>query len=558
MRFSLRAKLAAVIGLVGLTALGLAGLTLIQMDREHERARAVEAAWNGALQAQTLARAIEHAVVMSHAVYTADDKDAAKLKFQSLSAALQEIEHIREGFLSWLEVSAPDKKQIISSRLQEFLAYQRDTAELGMNVSPKAALIQATDEPTIKSREMMIHTIMQLSDEKKQSLDSFRASADEAREHARIILVSLSFGALALALLGANLIAATQIQRPLRRLQHVMTALSTEHIEVTIPFQSQHDEIGAMARSIATFQEALRDKRISDREASTRMAEGAERGVRLENAAAAFEHRIGEVTEDLSRAAQQMDRVARSMREAVQTTAQQVASVVSGAEHASIDVRSTEAASKALSEAANVIDQRVQGAVAIASNALSELSKTDVTARSLTVATNEIGSVTELISSIAAQTNLLALNATIEAARAGEAGRGFAVVAQEVKALATQTSQATDQIAKQIKAIKAAADATVEAVAATGQTIREINSIATVVAAAAGEQQEVTRQITESAAGAVRATQDMTDGISGVEEAATSNGAMAESVLEVSSHLAETSQELSREITAFLARVRTA
>jgi methyl-accepting chemotaxis protein len=65
----------------------------------------------------------------------------------------------------------------------------------------------------------------------------------------------------------------------------------------------------------------------------------------------------------------------------------------------------------------------------------------------------KVEKISKQIDAIASQTNLLALNATIEAARAGEAGRGFAVVAGEVKALASQTSTATGEIAATLKAL---------------------------------------------------------------------------------------------------------
>ena len=113
-----------------------------------------------------------------------------------------------------------------------------------------------------------------------------------------------------------------------------------------------------------------------------------------------------------------------------------------------------------------------------------------------------IGNVVNLIAQIARQTTLLALNSTIEAARAGAAGKGFAVVAVEVKALAVQTQNATEEITKKIEALQRDAAGSVDAVHRISQAIEAIRPVFETVNGAVAEQSETTSEMSQNAASA--------------------------------------------------------
>lgn len=141
-----------------------------------------------------------------------------------------------------------------------------------------------------------------------------------------------------------------------------------------------------------------------------------------------------------------------------------------------------------------------------------------------------IGNVVNLIAQIARQTTLLALNSTIEAARAGEAGRGFAVVATEVKALAVQTQNATEEITKKIEALQRDAAGSVDAVHRITQAIEAIRPVFAHVNGAVAEQNATTGEMADNAASASSFIASVGDSASDIDSATKQAESHGESV----------------------------
>jgi hypothetical protein len=99
-------------------------------------------------------------VVEASAVYTASDTEEAKQRLSALQTALGEVEAARGPFLSAMEgYLLPEMRRRLDLAVKEFVADQTETAALGLVVSPRAALIQASDEATVKNRERMVAEI---------------------------------------------------------------------------------------------------------------------------------------------------------------------------------------------------------------------------------------------------------------------------------------------------------------------------------------------------------------------------------------------------------------
>ena len=214
--------------------------------------------------------------------------------------------------------------------------------------------------------------------------------------------------------------------------------------------------------------------------------------------------------DDLTVAADSLTDLSRRMAGAASTTSDQATEVSAASEQISTSSETVSASMDQMSAAVREISASTAEAARMTAEAVSVSATTQERMEKLDQSAADIGEVMSVITSIAAQTDLLALNATIEAARVGEAGKGFAVVANEVKALAQQTSDATEQIQTQIDAIQGDTRDAVTAITEINQLIDEVNGISTTIAGAVEEQSATAAEVTRS----IQAVSDGTTSIS--------------------------------------------
>lgn len=209
-----------------------------------------------------------------------------------------------------------------------------------------------------------------------------------------------------------------------------------------------------------------------------------------------------------------------------------------------------------LMDSINQINDNVNRAVSTVNGATEEAKSASEVVNVLSENADEIGNILDIINGITGKINLLALNATIEAARAGEAGKGFAVVAGEVKNLAGQTANATNQIKTQIEQIQDASRNTVGAINKITNTISDINNISGAIKESVENQDKVAREIMVNINYNVAHTKDVAKSMESVAETSRIATDKSNEILMTSGTSDTLTRDLRKKVIEFIQRIR--
>lgn len=274
---------------------------------------------------------------------------------------------------------------------------------------------------------------------------------------------------------------------------------------------------------------------------------------------------VSKASDKLIDAAQQVDDIAKLTKEAVLTQkagTNSVAAAINELDASANEVKQSTISAAEKSEQANtsasngleLIANTEQGIIQLRDSVQQNTDKIS----SLNDKTVQVGSILDMITSIAEQTNLLALNAAIEAARAGEQGRGFAVVADEVRVLATRTQDSIDQIKATIEALQLNARDAVNSMQAVSQLadqkteeVVDVSKLLINISTQIADLDQLNRQIASAAEQQNLAADEININVVNISEVADKSSEDAIEGTKISQQLLELSLELNRQVAQF-------
>ena len=330
----------------------------------------------------------------------------------------------------------------------------------------KAAKAQKEAKEALETALTDINTLFDAV--QKQSLDGQNAILESVQANLVRNIIVAALGLVAAIFLAV--IVTRSISKPLGRINKGLSQLSKGDLSTKLP-QEGNDEFSALSAKVNSLTDSLRELVGNILEQEKRLIDITKESVELGNKS------LSEVDKQ---------------REQVTVTSTNTKHVQEKSRSNLAQINEAMDALRDITKQSTDIGQLVQKSSQQVGNQAKQAESSAQIINRLDDNSRNIGSILDVIKTIAEQTNLLALNAAIEAARAGEQGRGFAVVADEVRTLANRTHDSTEEIeqmignlqkdaAQAVKAINAGREQAQEGVEITQQVSQQVESIREII-----------------------------------------------------------------------------
>ena len=553
-RLSLAARLYLIFTLFALLTAAITALSGYNTRQNAELTEAVEIASHAALNVERVNSLVYAVVMESRGVYMSTDTAVVKKYGEGLLKFNNQILGVVKDWESIVRADDAEQFAVFKKRIEQFVDFRKELVRRGVEISPAAGREWGDNDANRTVRSALNKDLEALS---KVYAERSKRIAEQGAVNRQLAFLLTCLGGLAMVLVGTGvLIVARSVAQPLSVITATIKRVAAGADNVEVPHTDRADEIGALARAIQVFQQAMDRNRNLNSQVLLDSKAREERARHIETSVETFRGAIGGVLRAVTDNASAMRDTAQSITGVASNANARAVAAAGATEQASSNVFAVASAAEELSASVQEIGRQVRQSAAVVEQAGLRTEKSVTEIESLAAATQRIDGVLNLIQAIAEQTNLLALNATIEAARAGDAGRGFAVVAHEVKTLAGQTAKATAEIGQNISLIQASTRNAVSAVREIGGAVRDINEVTSNIAGAVDQQDAATREISVNAQSAAQGNETLVINISSLSESIAETDKAAASVFAASSELTSTAEILSREVDKFFRNLR--
>ena len=537
-------------------ALGLSAFGVWTIRGFQDQVKRLDGADARALYAEQANGLVTAVVMESRGVYmSAQRADAEKFN----KPLLADLDALTGVMRKWHDEIRPSDTAIFAKAAEsvaQFVTFRTELVRLAREDTTAAARVFGDNSANRDVRQALNRSLEELAAANREHLHVLHQDIVHDALVARWTLIGAALGGTILFVAAALLVVVRGVTRPLREMTEAMTRLAKGDHGADIPGGARADEVGAMSRAVQVFKEnAIEKQRLEEAQALDQAA----RKLRQEEMGQLigfFGRSVSGVFHSLSDSSAAMSRTSSALEQSSQATGRQAADVAGEVQQTASTIQAVAAASQELSASIEGIGRQAGDSARGSTAAMQRADEVVAKVEDLRQAAEQIGAVVQLINSIAGQTNLLALNATIEAARAGEAGRGFAVVAGEVKALANQTAQATQDIARQVTSIQAASNGAAEAIQGISGAVRGVNDIAVAIAHAVEQQSAATQEIGRSIEQVTASAASVASSMAQVQGAVGGTSSHAAEVGTAASALAAEAEMLSAEVREFLAALQ--